>query len=267
MQIMNFKRTIHTFYKNNRRDFPWRDTRDPYKILVSEVMLQQTQTFRVLPKYAHFIKNFPDFEALARAPAREVLGLWSGLGYNRRALNLHKTAQMVVEKFGGILPQKIEDLVKLLGIGTHTAAAICAFAFNKPTVFVETNIRAVFIHHFFANKKMVTDREILLLVEKTLDAKSPREWYYALMDYGVHLKKLHKNPARSSAHHRKQAPFKDSDRRIRGLVLKFLLGRASASEEKIAQTLEIETPRLHKNLANLEREGFIKKEHGNYILN
>jgi len=164
---------------------PWRETSDPYRILVSEIMLQQTQVQRVETKYKEFIAAFPAFPSLARAPLREVLRVWQGMGYNRRAIALRKIAQRVVAEYDGGLPDSVATLRTFPGIGAATAGAIVAFAFNKPTVFLETNSRRVFLHVFFAGRQRVKDSDILPLVETTLDREKPRQWYYALMDYGA----------------------------------------------------------------------------------
>ncbi len=145
----NFQSIIKDFYKTNKRTFPWRDTRDPYKILVSELMLQQTQTDRVIPKYIALLEQFPDFATLADTPLTDVLRLWSGLGYNRRAKYLHESAKIVAKEFGGKLPSDTKELLRLPGIGVYTAGAVQAFAFNMRAIFIETNIRRVFIHTFF----------------------------------------------------------------------------------------------------------------------
>ena len=179
-----FKDIVHSYYQKHARKFPWRETRSPYGILVSEFMLQQTQVERVLGKYPLFIASFPDFQTISCASLKDVLLHWQGLGYNRRAVNLWKTAQAVVEGFHGDLPETREELIRMPGIGRATAGAILAFAFNRPVVFIETNIRRAFIHHFFQDRKDVRDSEILPLVEATLDYENPRQWYYALMDYG-----------------------------------------------------------------------------------
>ena len=143
--------------------------RDRYTILISEVMLQQTQVDRVAPKFEAFIEAFPTVQALAQAEFKTVLGYWSGLGYNRRALWLQQAAKEIVEKYAGKVPQTISELSKLKGIGHNTAAAICAYAFNQPVVFIETNIRAVFIHHFFADRADVADSELLPIIADHVD--------------------------------------------------------------------------------------------------
>ena len=222
-QVRQFRGIIYRHYRAHKRAMPWRQTKNPYHILVSEIMLQQTQVDRVMGKYGEFLAKFPDFETLARAPWPEVLAIWQGLGYNRRALALKRLAQGVMENWGGTLPTSAEDLRSLPGIGPATAGALLAFAFAQPVAFIETNIRRVFLHFFFADREGVTDREILPLVEETLDRKRVRDWYYALMDYGAELKGSFPNPNRRSAHYARQSPFAGSNREVRGFILKKLL--------------------------------------------
>lgn len=222
-EISAFRAQIWAFYGHFGRKLPWRGTRNPYKILVSELMLQQTQVSRVLEKYPEFLRKFPTIATLASAPLSDVLRVWQGMGYNRRARYLHDSAQMIVRDFSGKIPQNARELCTLAGVGNYTANAILAFAFNIPTVFVETNIRRIFIHHFFPKKMGVSDKEILLFVEATLDASNPREWYYALMDYGAHLPKIiHHNPNIKSKHYAKQSTFKGSLRELRGKIIRAL---------------------------------------------
>ena len=265
-QVSAFQTLIYGHYSQYGRDLPWRKTENPYHIFVSEIMLQQTQVERVIQKYGHFLSVFPDFPSLARSALKNVLSAWQGLGYNRRALALLRTAHVILTEYGGILPQEVDKLVKLPGIGKATAASIYVFAFNKPTVFLETNIRRVFIHRFFADHDNVNDREILPLVEKTLDRSHPRLWYYALMDYGAMLKKLIQNPNRKSSHYRKQPPFEGSDRQMRGEILRVLLRDAPLSTADIANTICIARKRLTLTLTRLEQEGFIKEYGGTYTI-
>lgn len=220
--ISEFKKIIWNYYATHGRHFDWRGVDDPYKVFVSEIMLQQTQTARVAQKYAQFLQAFASFEQLANASLKDVLLQWQGMGYNRRGMYLHKAAQIIVKDFGGQLPNDPTILVELPGIGPATAASMCAFAYNRPTLFIETNIRAVYIHCFFPGKENVHDKEIMPLVQATLDYDNPREWYYALMDYGVMLKKAVINPSRKSKHYTKQSKFEGSDRQIRGMILKIL---------------------------------------------
>ena len=222
VNLQEFKTIIWDYYKVFGRSFDWRNIDDPYKVFISEVMLQQTQTSRVTQKYPQFILEFPSFESLSAASLKAVLTQWQGLGYNRRGLYLHRAANDIMKNFNGQLPNDPAQLEKLPGIGKATAASITAFAFNASTIFIETNIRTVFIHFFFTDQKIVHDKEIMPLVYDTLDKENPREWYYALMDYGVMLKKSFKNPSRKSAHHTIQSKFEGSDRQIRGKILKFL---------------------------------------------
>ncbi len=214
-----FRGLVYRHFDMSGRDFPWRRTTDPYRILVSEIMLQQTQTGRTVEKYVEFIARFPNVGDLAQANATEVLAIWQGLGYNRRALALHRTARIIAAEFGGLVPREKSALMALPGIGAYTAAAIRAFAFNLPEVFIETNIRTAFIHEFFPDIEGVRDHDILPLVEATLDHAAPRRWYQALMDYGAMLKQSG-NPSRRSAHHHLQSPFKGSRREARGIILR-----------------------------------------------
>lgn len=258
--IEHFKSTIWAFYKAHGRSFEWRHVADPYQIVISEIMLQQTQTHRVAQKMPAFVQQFPTFQALADAPLRDVLVAWQGLGYNRRGKYVHDVAQKVMTEFNGRLPNDPDLLVQLPGIGPNTAASICAFAFNTPTVFIETNIRAVFIHFFFKGMTAVKDAEILPLVKATVDPEKPRDWYYALMDYGVMLKKTMPNPSRKSAHHTKQSKFEGSDRQIRGMILKLLTSFATLPFEQFAHFIDREPERIVNALEQLTSEGLIERK-------
>lgn len=229
-QIEDFRKTVWSHYKNNKRDFAWRNTSDPYQILVSEFMLQQTQTIRILEKFTEFIKAFPTVKDLAEASLSDVLKLWQGLGYNRRAKFLYEAAKKIQMDFNGIVPLNIEQLDSLPGIGPYTARAIYTFSTNLPSTFIETNIRTVFIHHFFKDSD-VDDKEILKLVEQTLDTSDPRNWYYALMDYGVYIKKSVGNLNIKSKHYSKQSKFEGSKRQVRGQILKTILQSPIKKEE------------------------------------
>lgn len=255
-----FQKKILDYYINNKRIFPWRDISDPYKIMVSEFMLQQTQTSRVIAKYEKFIHMFPTLQSLAKAKNTDVLKLWSGLGYNRRALYL-KTA---AEKLHEHSDFSVENLVSIKGIGKNTAGAIFVFSYNRPYIFIETNIRRVFIHEFFANKQAVADTEIFKLIEKTLDYKNPRDWYYALMDYGAFLSKTEINPNRKSKHYNKQSKFEGSIRQVRGKILKQLIEKSKIKIEELEKI--VNSVHLKKALAQLEKEGFIEIKNKNISL-
>ncbi|HSX16813.1 MAG TPA: A/G-specific adenine glycosylase [Patescibacteria group bacterium] len=263
-----FQKEVWQYYHTHgRHDLPWRrpeaDGRlDPYKVLVSEIMLQQTQVPRVIPKFEAFIRQFPSFTVLAAAPLGDVLKAWSGLGYNRRAKFLWQTAQAVAGLPDGQLPITVAELSKLPGIGKNTAGAVLAYAFNKPVVFIETNIRTVFIHHFFADGQLVHDRDIADIVAKELP-DNPREWYWALMDYGVNLKQTSGNASRKSAHYTKQTAFVGSKRQVRGLVLKVLGEQARTASELSAK---IADERLGDVLGDLLSEGLIIKQADKYML-
>ncbi len=264
--VRNFRRRVRRYYARHGRDLPWRRTADPYAIYVSEVMLQQTQVDRVVDYFTRFLERFPGVATLAAAPAPAVLAAWQGLGYNRRARFLHRAAKEIVARYGGRVPADPADLAALPGIGEATAASIAAFAFNRPVVFIETNIRAVFLHHFFADRDGVPDDAITPLVARTLDRRNPARWYAALMDYGTALKKSHPNPSRRSAHHTRQSPFAGSDRQVRGAVLRLLLDKKRLTAAAIAHTTGFDRPRLERVLAALKREGFIRKAGKSYLL-
>jgi A/G-specific adenine glycosylase len=265
-EVQRFRGIILQHYQSHKRMMPWRQTHDPYHILVSEIMLQQTQVERVMGKYGEFMAKFPDVATLARAPWPEVLAAWQGLGYNRRALALKRLAQEVMTAWGGVLPKTAEELRSLPGIGPATAGAVLAFAFGQPVAFIETNIRRVFLHFFFTGQNGVADREILPLVQETLDRDRVRDWYYALMDYGVKLKGEGPNPNRRSAHYARQSPFAGSNREVRSLILKALIKGPVASLEKLAQKVDISPSRIRTALKQLQAEGFVVREEGTIYL-
>lgn len=262
----NFISIIQSYYKNNRRSFTWREKITPYHVFISEVMLQQTQTYRVEPKFNAFVERFDSFESLASAPFAEVLSYWKGLGYNRRALNLQKAAQEIVTAYQGILPDNEKALDALAGIGPATAASIVCYAFNKPTMFIETNIRTVYIYHFFPGRTDVSDKELAPLVSATVDQINPREWYYALMDYGVHLKKTVGNVSRASKHYTKQSTFEGSHRQVRGKILEALLHQKQTTLEMLTALLMIEESKIEKALNELVDEGLVQQKSLLYTL-
>lgn len=263
--IKKFQTLVLNFYRyHGRRDLPWRRTRDPYAILVSEIMMQQTQVARGIERFPRFMKRFPTVEILARSSQSSVLKEWLGLGYNRRALNIHRAAKMVVADYGGKVPSDLEALMKLPGVGPYTANAVLAFAFNKPVVVLDTNIRRVFLYHFFSSSLSlplkirgtkgvmsheesitpptpversgersttlrggvkISDSELIPLIQKTIYRTNPRLWYSALMDYGA-LGEFGKNPNRSSKHYTKQTKFEGSRRFVRAKLVSCLLNHS-----------------------------------------
>lgn len=237
------------------RDLPWRRTYDPYAIWISEVMLQQTQVSRVDGRWQRWLEHFPTVDALAAAAPSDVLEEWQGLGYNRRALSVHRAAQAISEA-GGVFPQDQKELVKLPGIGPATAAGICAFAFNLHGVYLETNVRTVFLHELYPQAEGVPDSELIPLVELTCPRSTtgasdgvvgdltPRSWYYALLDYGAYLKKTIPNPSRRSKSHVKQTRFEGSHRQKRAELLRVLL----AHKDEGGAEFEM----LHQELCQIE---------------
>lgn len=262
------------------RDLPWRETRDPYAIWISEVMLQQTQVQRVLGRWERWIERFPDVESLAQVPAADVLQEWQGMGYNRRALALHEAAQKISEL--GSFPTGAKELVALPGIGPTTAAGIRAFAFDLPGIYLDTNVRTVFLHELFPDDTAVPDKAIAPLVErccpKTAEdpTDDPRTWYYALLDFGAYLKRVAPNPSRRSASHTKQSKFEGSHRQKRAALLRLALaaGDAGITAEEAARSLSsqeeaqgrapVSQEMAESILDDLRNEGFCRKTRARY---
>jgi A/G-specific adenine glycosylase len=264
--ILEFQQMVLSYYEKYGREMAWRDTTDPYLILVSEIMLQQTQVERVKIKFPEFIAAFPDFASLAVASLDKVLSVWQGMGYNRRAIALQKCAIRVMKEHGGILPADVDILATFPGIGRATASSIAAFAFNLPVIFIETNIRRVFIHFFFSGTDTVSDADLLPIVGESLYQKNPRVWYWALMDLGSALKKTVPNPNRRSVHYSKQSPFEGSDREIRGTIIRMLLAEPRMSEKQLLAIRNDDPARIKKILSALISEGFIVKEKNRFFL-
>jgi A/G-specific adenine glycosylase len=234
-------------------------------------MLQQTQTARVALYFPRFISRFPSFRVLAKAPLRAVLREWQGLGYNRRAKALWQLARLVTQEFHGKLPRTTAELLALPGVGPYTAAAIQAFAFQLPAAMIETNIRTVYLSHFFPKRRNVHDREILPLVEQTLWRKNPQLWFYALMDYGAFLKRESSLPHttraahRNSASYRRQSAFAGSRRQLRGKVLRTLLQAGPLSVKKLAQETDTKLRELTPILGILTDEGLLRSTNRGYV--
>lgn len=264
--VTAFQKQVYRFYAEQGRKLPWREAGDPYRVLVSEVMLQQTQVERVVPKFNAFLACFPTAAALAGAPLPELLSTWQGLGYNRRALNLQRAARMITEQWSGVVPDDPVLLQQLPGIGPYTAGAISTFAFNCPNVFLETNIRAVLLHFFFVDQKDICDKQLLPVAEAVLDRENPRGWYNALMDYGSDLKRRFPNPSRRSRHHSQQSRFEGSDRQIRGAVLRLLLGAGGIWGRTMQKQLDIEAERLARILEGMVKDGLLQKKGRTFII-
>jgi A/G-specific adenine glycosylase len=268
-----FVEAVWEYYRAyGRHDLPWRKTHDPYKILVSEVMLQQTQVVRVVPKYRAFLKQFPSTKVLAEASLGDVLRAWQGLGYNRRAKFLKEAAAAVHYVHCGRWPRTQKELQALPGVGSYTAAALMNFAYNEPVPLIETNIRTVYLHHFYTDALGVPDAALWPYIEATFDTTHPRDWCYALMDYGAHLKETIGNLNVKSAQYKKQSPFKGSGRQIRGSILRLLASDAySETSLFVAVRSDSHRPELTKNefkiqLDALVMETMVVKEGCNYTL-
>jgi len=263
MEVEEFREIVLSNYRQAGREFPWRNT-TPWGVLVSEFMLQQTQTERVIPYWEKWMQIWPKPKALADASMEDALRAWSGLGYNRRCYNLKYSAAIIVKDHGGKVPQAPRDLLKLPGIGPYIAGAVACFAYNYPSVFIETNIRSTVIHCFFPGRDNIKDSEIVPILEEALDKNNPRRWYYALMDYGASLKKLTVNPNRRSAHYSRQSPFIGSIRQARGKVIRTLvsLGPSNAEELKVFSGLGEE--KLYLVLDRLKKESLVAEAEGIY---
>lgn len=262
-QVTAFRRYILSWFSQyGRHHLPWRQSFNPYHIMVSEIMLQQTQVDRVVPKFKQFVERFPTLQALATAPTAEVLKNWQGLGYNRRALNLQRAAQVITTDWNNQLPTEKVDLLALPGIGPYTASAIRTFAFNQPEVVIETNIRTVFIYHFFPESQDVSDTELEPFIAASLDKTQPRHWYAALMDYGTHLKSVLPNPTRRSKHYSKQSSFSGSNRQLRGAIVRQLTLKEQLSSAEVLATIPerqlFSKTQIKAALKKLADEGFIE---------
>ena len=259
--IVHFQELLWQKASELYRDMPWRSDTQPYFVLVSEIMLQQTQVPRVKVKFEEFMTRFPTIATLANAPLADVLTVWSGLGYNRRAKYLHEAAKKIVEQFNGDIPDSHDQLVQLPGVGPNTAGALLAYSFNQPSLFIETNIRTVVFHHFFNDRVDVNDREVKEALEQVVDYEHPREFYWAMMDYGSWLKQQGAGGIDRSKHYKKQAPLKGSVREVRGRILK-ILATGDFTESELKGQLETWTSideRYEKAIEGLLTDGLIKR--------
>lgn len=263
-QIKAFQEKVWQFYKINKRDFVWRSHAVPYYVFVSEIMLQQTQTTRVILKFQQWTQLFPDFKSLAQASRQEVLHAWVGLGYNRRGVALHDNAKRIVQEFNGLVPANTKILQTFSGIGSNTAASICAFAFNQPVVFIETNIRTVFLYEFFAGQSQISDKQLMPFIQAAVDLENPREWYWALMDYGVYLKKELKANNTRSKHYARQSRFEGSRRQMRGAIIRILTKTKKISIQQLHDLLRTQIPDNTHNpydvIALLINQGLIQQD-------
>ncbi len=255
-QIPEFQLLLLKKSRELYRDMPWRDDTRPYYVFVSEIMLQQTQVVRVIPKFTEFIRRFPDVKSLAVVSLSDVVTQWQGLGYNRRAKYLHEAAKLIVNEYHGEFPSTLKSLMTLPGVGKNTAGAILAYSYNYPAIFIETNIRTVYIHHFFNDRASVDDTLILDKLQQTLDQDSPRAFYWALMDYGSWLKTEGVRNISKSQQYKKQATFIGSLRQTRGEIIRQLTGGSSEIEALRARVAMDE--RFDYALEGLIKDGLIQ---------
>jgi len=260
-EVKEFRKDVLKHWKENgRHKLPWRLTKDPYKILVSEVMLQQTQVDRVVPYYRGFLKKFPTVKSLAKAELADVIRIWSGLGYNRRAKFLRDAAIVVVEKHKSKFPESYEALHELPGVGDYTARAVRVFAFSKHDVLIETNVRTAFFKHFHSGaSQTISDADLLPLVLEAAKRQDPREWHWALMDYGSHLKRSGVRLNHQSAHYTKQSPFEGSLRQFRGKLLRRLMD-GPITKDSLKKIGSKNAYYISMALQGMEQEGLVVKE-------
>lgn len=274
MQPQAFRTLIQKWFRaNGRHSLPWRRTRDPYRILISEVMLQQTQVARVIPKFRAFLKAFPSVRALDRAPLAHVLRVWRGMGYNRRAVYLKRAARTIASEWRGNIPDDVALLRRLPGVGAATAGAVLACAFNRRVAFLETNIRRVYLHYFFPGRQQVSDAALLRKIQETLPRRNIREWYYALMDYGALALRTVPNPNRRSACYQKQSPFRGSRRALRGQILAAVISQGAIREEGLSRCLRrgphfktLSRRALHHTTEQMVSEGLLGRRGGKLTL-
>jgi A/G-specific adenine glycosylase len=262
--IAEFRRVIYSRYGDAGRVFPWRQNTGPWGVLVSEFMLQQTQTDRVIPYWERWMRLWPSPRDLAGASLEAVMREWSGLGYNRRARYIRDCAVTIAADHNGLVPETPEGLRGLPGIGPYTAGAVACFGYNYPAVFIETNIRAAALHFFFQGREGVKDGEIFPFLEAALDRENPRKWNWALMDYGAALKKLTANPNRRSAHYARQSPFEGSFRRLRGMVIKALAFQGPATAEDLARRTGMGEEDVYRAAESLEKDLMVAEKEGVY---
>ncbi|RME52395.1 Fe-S cluster assembly protein HesB [Candidatus Woesearchaeota archaeon] len=253
---------ILTWYARNARDLPWRKTKDPYAILVSEFMLQQTQVERVKPYYLAWLSQWPTITCLSRERPANVLRAWSGLGYNARALRLLQTAKRIVQEHNNKIPHNKEDLQRLPGIGAYTASAILAFAYNKPEPVIDTNIRRVLIHEC-SLPHTISAQDLATVAKQLIPKGRSRDWHNALMDYGatVLTSKTTNIPPTT-----KQPSFEGSTRQARGAIIRHLLSKGAVklsregfetTSKELAKQLQIAPERVAAALESLHNDGII----------
>lgn len=257
-------RELLDWYKDNGRDLPWRRTNVPYRILISEVMLQQTQVSRVVEKYKAFLKQFPNTKQLAEASTSDVIKAWKGLGYNRRALFLQRTAQAIRKDFAGKFPKTLAELKTLPGVGDYTARAVLSFAFEQPTPVLDTNHRKFYQKTFFGDT-IRTDKELLKKAEEVVawissayGTDAVYDWNQALMDWVSANSKIYILPKKKK---NKAVPFKKTDRYVRGRIIDILREHERVSLLSLRKRFDMLTDeRFQHILTGLKKDKLIVQE-------
>jgi len=260
-RVQEFQKKVFSFYQKNKRDLPWRKTTDPYKILLSELMLQQTQVNRVILYYEKWIARWPAISALASASLAEVLQAWMGLGYNTRAINLHKAARKIVTEFDNDVIEAMKQYKEIPGVGRYTSQAVQIFSTNTDLVTVDTNIRRIFINEFHLPEK-VSDKELWGLAKRCLPKGRSREWHNALMDYGALFLTAQKTGIKPKT---QQSRFEGSDRQLRARIIRILL-QNDESLVNISRILNVDSSWLQRILEKLISEEIISKKNNRYYL-
>ncbi len=259
-RIAQFQKKILSFYAEKKRDLPWRRTTDPYAILLSEIMLQQTQVDRVVAYYKRWLEKWPTIRDLAGASRAEVFREWLGLGYNNRAKNLHEAAKIISEKYKGNVLAALEHYGELPGIGPYTAAAVHIFSANKGLITVDTNIRRILIHEFRLDEK-IADRELREIAGKCLPPGKSRDWHNALMDYGAMFLTSRKTGIRPKT---RQLQFEGSDRQVRSRILRHLLNGKDCSLGELRKIAGCDAKQLRRIVEGMAKDGIIGQRNGNY---
>lgn len=260
--ISSFQQKILQYYQKNKRDLPWRHTTDPYSILLSELMLQQTQVSRVIEYYTKWLHTWPTIQHLSKANRKDVLQAWIGLGYNTRGINLHKASQIIVEHYNGDVIAAMDDYKKIPGVGKYTSQAVKIFSTNADIITVDTNIRRIFIHEFNLPQD-ISDSKLWSIAQYCLPKGKSRQWHNALMDYGATYltsKKTGISPKTT------QSTFEGSDRQIRAQILRDLLTKPLTLQD-LTNQYNHSSDRLLKILEKMKKQEIIKQENKTYYLN
>ena len=272
------REALREWYAPRRGAYPWRETRDPYAIWVSEVMLQQTQASRVAPAFRSFLRRFPTVRALAAAPRRDVVKGWSGLGYNRRAVRLSEAARAIVRDHGGRIPRDRTELLALPGVGPYTAAAVASMGFGEPVAVVDTNVRRVVARvHLGIDGHEASVRDVGALADAWLDRVDPATWNQAVMDLGrevcrpkphcqvcplARVCRFRRSGAVADRGPRRQGAFEGSSRQVRGAVVNALRSNPSLTSARLAAEVGFAPDRVERAVETLVFDGLLEVRAG-----